>query len=351
MLPVRPAGFAVRDKRSRASLSRKSLVVAATLAVGSLVPVPIGASTIDVPVSVRQLSGFEVGTSAKRFGKLEFIGGMVMSAPEKLFGAISSIRFRPNGEDFVAVLDTGHWLTGRVMRDAAGALSGLADVRITPMLDMGGREPPRKMEMDAEGLALRDGKVIVSYEQRHRIDIYSDPGFETSKPLGRLPHLIPNNELRHNGGMEALAVSPADSQLAGALVVVAEKSIDADGNLLAAILEGPLKGTFAVTHHPSFDVTDGAFLPNGDLLLLERRFNFAEGVGMRIRRIRGADIRPGAVVDGEILMEAGMAYQIDNMEGMDVVKGPDGSTRLIIVSDDNHSFLQRNLMLEFKLVD
>lgn len=351
MLPVRPAGFAVRDKRSRASLSRKSLVVAATLAVGSLVPVPIGASTIDVPVSVRQLSGFEVGTSAKRFGKLEFIGGMVMSAPEKLFGAISSVRFRPNGEDFVAVLDTGHWLTGRVMRDAAGALSGLADVRITPMLDMGGREPPRKMEMDAEGLALRDGKVIVSYEQRHRIDIYPDPGFETSKPLGRLPHLIPNNELRHNGGMEALAVSPADSPLAGALVVVAEKSIDADGNLLAAILEGPLKGTFAVTHHPSFDVTDGAFLPNGDLLLLERRFNFAEGVGMRIRRIRGADIRSGVVVDGEILLEAGMAYQIDNMEGMDVVKGTDGSTRLIIVSDDNHSFLQRNLMLEFKLVD
>ncbi len=341
----------MRDKRSRASFSCKSLVVAAALAVGSLVPVPIGASTIDVPVSVRQLSGFEVGTSAKRFGKLEFIGGMVMSAPEKLFGAMSSIRFRPGGEEFVSVLDTGHWLTGRVTRDAAGALSGLEDVRITAMLDAGGREPTRKMEVDAEGLALRDGKVFVSYEQRHRIDIYPDPGFETAKPLGRLPHLIPNNELRHNGGMEALAVSPADSPLAGALVVVAEKSIDTDGNLLAAILEGPLKGTFAVTHHPSFDVTDGAFLPNGDLLLLERRFNFAEGVGMRIRRIRGADIRPGAVVDGEILMEAGMAYQIDNMEGMDVVKGPDGSTRLIIVSDDNHSFLQRNLMLEFKLVE
>ena len=36
-------------------------------------------------------------------------------------------------------------------------LSGIADARITPMLDMSGREPPRKMEMDAEGLALRDG--------------------------------------------------------------------------------------------------------------------------------------------------------------------------------------------------
>ncbi|KJF73253.1 esterase-like activity of phytase family protein [Agrobacterium arsenijevicii] len=325
--------------------------MAAALAAGALVPVSIGASTIDVPVSVRLLPSFEVGTSAKRFGKLEFIGGMVMSAPEKLFGAISSIRFRPNGEDFVAVLDTGHWLTGRITRGPSGALSGLADVRIAAMLDASGREPFRKMEMDAEGLALRDGKVFVSYEQRHRIDIYPDPGFETSKPLGRLPHLIPNSELRHNGGMEALAVSPADSPLGGAMVVVAEKSIDADGNLLAAVLEGPLQGTFGVVHHSSFDVTDGAFLPNGDLLLLERRFNFAEGVGMRIRRIKAADIKPGAVVDGEILLEAGMVYQVDNMEGMDVVKGPDGSTRLIIVSDDNHSFLQRNLMLEFKLVE
>ncbi len=341
----------MRDKRGKASSLCKTLAMAAILAAAWVLPVSIGASTIDVPVSARLLSSFEVGTSERRFGKLEFVGGMVMSAPEKLFGAISSIRFRPNGEDFVAVLDTGHWLTGRVLRDARGALSGIADARITPMLDMSGREPPRKMEMDAEGLALRDGKVFVSYEQRHRIDIYPDPGFATAKPLERLPYLIPSNELRHNGGLEALAVSPADSPLAGALVVVAEKSIDTDGNLLAAILEGPRKGTFAVTHHPSFDVTDGAFLPNGDLLLLERRFNFAEGVGMRIRRIRGGDIKPGAVVDGEILMEAGMAYQIDNMEGMDVVKGPDGSTRLIIVSDDNHSFLQRNLMLEFKLVE
>ncbi|WP_422646325.1 esterase-like activity of phytase family protein [Agrobacterium tumefaciens] len=341
----------MQDKRGGGFSARNCLAAVVFFTATSLVPAPIGASTIDVPVASRLLANFEVGTSASRFGKLEFVGGLVMSSPEKLFGAISSIRFRPDGENFVAVLDTGHWLTGKITRGDSGALSGVSDVRIAPMLDISGREPTRKMDVDAEGLALRGDKVFVSYEQRHRIDIFPDPGFESSKPIGRLPHLIPNNELRSNGGMEALAVSPVDSLLKGAMVVVAEKSIDADGNLLAAVLEGPLKGSFAVAHHPSFDVTDGAFLLNGDLLLLERRFNFAEGVGMRIRRIRAEDIKPGAVVDGEILLEAGMVYQIDNMEGMDVVKGPDGSTRLIIVSDDNHSFLQRNLMLEFKLVE
>ena len=37
------------------------------------------------------------------------------------------------------------------------------------------------------------------------------------------------------------------------------------------------------------------------------------------------------------------------MEGLDVLPEPDGSVRLIVVSDDNHSILQRTLMLEFRL--
>lgn len=75
------------------------------------------------------------------------------------------------------------------------------------------------------------------------------------------------------------------------------------------------------------------------------------GIGMRIRRIKADTIKPGAVVDGEILIEAGMSNDIDNMEGMDIIKAADGTLHLILVSDDNHSFLQRNVMLEFKLLD
>ena len=127
--------------------------------------------------------------------------------------------------------------------------------------------------------------------------------------------------------------------------------MDADGNAYAAILDGPLKGRLALAHYGDFDATDGAFLPNGDLLLLERRFNVAEGIGMRIRRIKAADIRPGSVMDGEILLQGDFGYQIDNMEGLDVFAAEDGTTHVVIVSDDNHSILQRNLMLEFRLVE
>ncbi|MFN7103618.1 MAG: esterase-like activity of phytase family protein, partial [Pseudorhizobium sp.] len=244
-------------------------------------------------------------------------------------------------------LDTGDWMTGTVVRDEADRLSGIADLSVTPMLGADGR-PGSKSDMDAEGLASRDGELIVSYERQHRVAAYPDPGFETSRPRP-IDMVIPKRELRSNGGIETLAVAPADSPLGGALVAVAERSIDGDGNLFVAVLDGPLKGIFTVSKDDPWDVTDGDFLPNGDLLLLERRFSFIGGVGMRIRLIDGNTIRPGAVVDGEVLIEADMSAEIDNMEGLDIIRGPEGDTRIILVSDDNRSFLQRNLMLEFRL--
>lgn len=309
------------------------------------------AASRDTPVQSRLISTFKPGSDETRFGAFEFLGGIEFTSSEDLMGSISSLRFRPDAEHFVAVLDTGHWLTGAITRNADGRLSGLSDVTIAPMLDSRGAEPRYKGDMDAEGVALRQGEVLVSYERTHRVDSYPDPGFETARPKGSLPILIPPRELRGNGSLETVAVSPSSSPLKGAALTIAERSVDRDGNLFAAILEGPLKGQFKVKRNDPWDVTDGVFLPSGDLLLLERRFSFIGGVGMRIRRVAGETIRPGALIDGPVLLEADMGFQIDNMEGIDVIAGPDGHPHVILVSDDNHSILQRNVMLEFRLVE
>ena len=97
----------------------------------------------------------------------------------------------------------------------------------------------------------------------------------------------------------------------------------------------------------AFDISSARFLDDGDLLVLERRYSPGWGVGVRLRRIDGSTIAPGAVVDGETLMEAGLAQQIDNMEGLDVHRDATGRTILTLVSDDNHSILQRTLILQF----
>lgn len=300
-------------------------------------------------VRSRQITEFKVGSEATTFGKLEFVGGIEMTSANPLFGALSAIRFRPDGDSFVAVMDTGHWIEGAIIRDVTGRLAGLSDLTVTSMTDTNGVAQLEKWKVDSEGLALREGEVIVSFEQSARVDVYPDPGFSSSPPLGQLSLPFPLTELRNNGGLEMLAIAPKDGPLAGAAVVVSERSVDKADNLLAGILEGPMRGAFTVVRHDPYAVTDGAFLPDGDLLLLERRFNLASGLGMRIRRIPAAEIRPDAVADGEVLLEADMGYQIDNMEGLDVVTTPDGETRLVLVSDDNHSILERNLMLEFRL--
>jgi hypothetical protein len=75
----------------------------------------------------------------------------------------------------------------------------------------------------------------------------------------------------------------------------------------------------------------------------------ARGVAMRIRSVSLASIKDGAVVDGPKLIEADLGYQIDNMEGISVHRTPNGETVLTIVSDDNFSPIQRNLLLQFTL--
>src|SRR5690606_10041782 len=111
------------------------------------------------------------------------------------------------------------------------------------------------------------------------------------KKLRDLDFLVPREELRLNKGFETIAYAPADGPLAGARVAVTEKSIDREGNSFAAVLEGPRKGVFFVARHDDFDFTDGAFLPDGDLLLLERFYTPLKGVAMRLRRIPADAIR------------------------------------------------------------
>lgn len=302
-----------------------------------------------ISVSSRQITSFHIGSDETRFGPLEFVGGLEMSAATRAFGGVSAMRFLSPGGDFLAVTDTGYWLFASIVRDARGRPAGLEQVRMQPMVDAAGNAYPEKGEMDAESLAVRNGEAIVGFERRHRISRFRIEPQGMKGPTGDIDFLVPAYELRQNRGFETVAFAPASGPLRGALVVVAEKSIDSQGNIFAAVTDGSRKGVFTVRRHGGFDITDGAFLPGGDLLLLERSYTIMSGVRMRLRRLAGDSIAEGALVDGPVLFQADMAYQIDNMEALDVWRRADGATMVSMMSDDNQSFLQRNLYLEFVL--
>jgi hypothetical protein len=342
----------VRTGRRRAFALLGLLAVGGLIALAQQHPVRAGSGSIEqIDISARQIENFRIGSAETRFGPLEFVGGLELTSGAPEFGGMSGFRFLTPGADFIGVADTGYWFFGTVARDADGRPSGFSAFRAQPIQDPGGSARDDRWGIDAEGLAVQDCTATVSFERAHRIEQYAIDRDGMKPPVRKLDFLVPRRELRTNQAFETVAHAHRHGQHEGAIVAITERSLDRSGNLFAAILQGPNRGIFTVRRSDDFDITDGAFLPNGDLLLLERSFSFTRGVRMRLRRIYGESIVEGAVADGPVLFEAGMAYQIDNMEGLDVWTRKDGAQMVSIVSDDNRSIIQRNLYLEFILHD
>jgi len=70
-----------------------------------------------------------------------------------------------------------------------------------------------------------------------------------------------------------------------------------------------------------------------------------------MRRIALGEIKPGAVVDGPVLFDVDLGYEIDNMEGLSVHRNAGGEVVLTLISDDNFSAVQRTLLLQFTLAE
>ena len=222
---------------------------------------------------------------------------------------------------------------------------------MAPILGPDGRPLAGRGWYDSEALAEDGGTVYVGIERVHQI-VRFDYGRHGLLARGQPIALPPGiKTLPRNQGIEALVVVPRGLPLGGALLAISERGLDAAGNILGWIIGGPSPGEFAVRRRDDFDVTDAAMSPGGDLLVLERRFSLLRGPAMRVRRIRLAEVRPGATVDGAVLITADMSYQIDNMEGLAVHRSAAGAIVLTLVSDDNFSAMQRTLLLQFTLIE
>jgi hypothetical protein len=154
-----------------------------------------------------------------------------------------------------------------------------------------------------------------------------------------------------NKGIEGLVFVPKGLPLAGTLIAFSERGLDKVGNITAFLIGGPSPGTFAIRRSAGFDISDAALLPGGDLLVLERKFSWTGGLSDRIRRIVLGEVKPNALIDGAILFEADLGYELDNMEGLSVHRSDGGDIVLTLISDDNFSFLQRTLLLQFTLAE
>jgi hypothetical protein len=220
-----------------------------------------------------------------------------------------------------------------------------------PLLGADGRPITARGWYDSESIALDGSLVYVGLERANEILRYDfSKGFTRARgevvPTPPALHKLPRNK-----GIEGLVMVPKGLPLAGTLIAFSERGLDAEGNLIAFLIGGKAPGQFSVRRSNNFDISDAVLLPSGGLLILERKFSWLTGVGIRIRSIPLKTIAPGAVVDGPSIFDADMGNEVDNMEGIDAHLTPEGDTVLTMISDDNFSMLQRTLLLQFTMVE
>jgi len=316
---------------------------------------PAGGASGDAPVSIEvkawPIPWFDRRDHDRlRFGALEYRSGLVLTSSFPRFGGLSGLRLDPKGERFISFSDRGHWFTGRIVYDGR-AMTGLADVESAPMLGADGKPTTAHGWYDSESIALDGSRVYIGLERVNKVLRFDfNKGFTRARgeavPLPKEASRLPNNK-----GLEALVFVPKGMPLEGALIAMSERGLDKNGNLVAFLIGGPLPGQFSVRRTEDFDISDAVLLPVGDLLILERKFSFLSGIGIRIRRIPLMSVAPNAVIDGPSIFEASLANEVDNMEGIDAHLSPEGETILTMVSDDNFSMIQRTLLLQFALVE
>lgn len=307
-----------------------------------------------IKIKAYPLSGFDKSDSSRiRFGSLTWRGGLVLTSDDPRFGGWSGVAIDPDGKRVLAVSDAGTWLSARVSYTGR-RITSLEDAVIGPIKARNGGRLKRDRDRDAEALllsggTLSKGQVLIAFEQNHRIGAFDIDADGLSPPRRYLPMPREARSMRALKGFEALAEIHAGRQK-GSLIAFAEHKLDAQGHHSAWLMRSGRAQRLALKDIGGFDPTDAVGLPNGDVILLERRFRWLEGVKMRLRRIPVAEIAPGAAMSGEVLLEANMSDEIDNMEAVTAHTDARGNTILTLMSDDNfNGFLQRTLILQFAL--
>lgn len=315
----------------------KAAVIAAILAV-ALPATPAGDAiaihSTPVPLNPRD-------SSQERVGPLAFRGGLELKSTDKRFGGLSDLVVSADLRVLSAVSDEGHFLTARLVYDRRGFLSGVDKGVLYALHDTLGKVLDGKERQDAESLAqMADGTFLVGFERWQRIWRYPDG------PGGRAEAVAAPEGLEdapENGGLETLVPLGQDRLLA-----LTEQKIKhgvVEGWIRSGRRWDPVGLRVVGPVRPS----GGCRLPGGDLLVLERYWSKETSHDVRLVRVHAADVKAGAVLEGDVIATLLPPLTLDNFEGLACRAGSKGETLLYLLSDDNFGDDQRTLLLMFAL--
>lgn len=334
-------GFPEQLWRSRAKRAAFVLLAFAALAtiVAPPAPVPPPAHAL-AHLSFTPLPLDAGDPARRRVGDLAYLGGWELRADTPYFGSISSLHVE--GGEATALSDAGLLFRFPLPGPAGGA----ALVRLDA-LPNGPGPPLPKSNRDSESMWLEGPWLWAGFENRNMVWRYRRSDLATIAAA----QPAPMRRWRRNAGAEAMA-RLAD----GRFLVLSEGLSDGRPESDAVLFDGdpadPRTPAQALSYRrvPGYRVTDAAVLPDGRLLILNRRVGWLDGLSavLMVADVRG--LRAGSVIEGREVARLQSPLAVDNMEALSVTQ-EGGRTILWIASDDNFFPLQRTLLLKFALVD
>jgi hypothetical protein len=268
-----------------------------------------------------------------------FVGSFDWRMADPRFGGMSSIEMTQDGLAFTAMSDRGTLVTGQVVRDAAGVITGVTDTVILS-LKGAGDAPLDSTRNDTEGLAVAaDGTIFVALEGPARLLRYDT----ADGPATNLPALEAFAAMQHNSSLEALAIDDN-----GWLYTLPERSGTLDTPFpVYRFQDGTWDQPFSLPRDDLYLAVAADFGPDDRLYLLERQFHGLLGFQSRVRRF----VVTGNAIDaGEVVLET-TTGQHGNQEGLSVWRDGTGTLRLTMVSDDNFRFFLRTSLVEYRIPD
>jgi hypothetical protein len=271
---------------------------------------------------------------------LTFVRAWTLSSDDPNFGGVSAMLRDASG--FTAVTDAGAII--RFQMDARGRVSNAR----TTALPKGCAPDLLKPSLDAESVTRdpANGEVLFGFEWRHAI-CRADQG------LKRAIRIVQPAAMRGwslNSGAEAM-VALSD----GSTIIFAERGRDDNSAGPALIFDGdPAISSTQVsrfTYRPpaGFHPTDAAQLPDGRLIILNRRYQFPLSFSAVLTVLAEKSIRAGATVEGEVIARIEPPGIADNFEAM-VVSRSNGRSFLWLMSDDNFIAYQQTYLLLFEVM-
>ena len=283
-----------------------------------------------------------------RLGDLHFLGAWELTGPDRSFGGLSSLYILPDGR--VRALNDTATLFTFPQPGAAGIGPGIGEVRWLPEIrTRKGRWKPGTTDSESMAHDPRTGTVWVGFEMTQMICRYT-------ADMAKATACRTWPEMRN--WTETSSIESMARLEDGRFLVIAEGGHGAGEGRDALLFEGdPARedtpSPIVMQYNPpaGYDPTDAVSIGNGKLLVLNRRATVYEGFTAIITLVDIGGAGPGKPLPGRDVARLTPPVLADNFEGLALERGPDGQHILWVLSDDNHLFFQRTLLLKFALPD